>query len=290
MNTKSLTPDQLLKNHFTIKSLKSAFDSKVRLNRAKGIDRINAAQFANQSKHHLQTIKSKCLKGTYKFSPYLERLKPKGRGKAPRVLAIPTVRDRIVLHQLKEILFQIFPECVPRKLANTYIYEIKKYLDGKSPNQLGVFRTDIKNFYGEINRSLLFEKLRLRIKSTRLLTLIEGAITTPVVPKHYKRKNRNNYQASKGIPQGLSISNILAAIYLMELDQEFKNSDVKYFRYVDDILIFSSLNENKQVESLVEDKFQELELSCNPDKNYSATGESAFDYLGYRFELPKHTI
>jgi hypothetical protein len=43
----------------------------------------------------------------------------------------------------------------------------------------------------------------------------------------------------KGIPRGSSMSSLLGAFYLMELDQKMEKLDVKYFRYMDDILILA---------------------------------------------------
>ncbi len=97
MISTSLTPYHLLKSYFTIRSLNEIYKDRIRLNTTKGIDRLSGVQFEKQAKSHIKIIHEKCFKGTYKFSPYLELLRPKGRGKYPRVLAIPTVRDRIVL-------------------------------------------------------------------------------------------------------------------------------------------------------------------------------------------------
>ena len=89
---------------------------------------MNIYQFFKQSNQHIDNIQTKCLQGNYRFSPYLENLKSKGKDKKPRVISIPTVRDRIVLLALKELLVKIFPECVPKKLPNTYINEIKNLI------------------------------------------------------------------------------------------------------------------------------------------------------------------
>ena len=46
------------------------------------------------------------------------------------------------------------------------------------------------------------------------------------------------------MPQGLSISNILANIYLNDFDKENNSKDdYKYFRYVDDIFILCNSEE-----------------------------------------------
>ena len=44
----------------------------------------------------------------------------------------------------------------------------------------------------------------------------------------------------RGIPRGSSLSPLLGAFYLLELDKKMARLDVKYFRYMDDILIVAS--------------------------------------------------
>ncbi len=285
-----LTPYQLLRNYFRVSYLREIYEEKFQYSESKGIDRINGNQFKKQSKFNIKVIHEKCLRGAYKFSPYLELLKSKGRNKNPRVLAIPTVRDRIVLHALKEILFQIFPECVPTKLANTYVHEIKEFSQKIQPSMIGILHTDIENFYGSINREILLCKLASRIKSKKLLRLIRRAIETPVVPKDYRKEELKSYEEKGGIPQGLAISNILAAIYLLELDREMQSSEYVYFRYVDDILIFATVENVQNAKKVLDFRIAELELNLNLAKTDIKTGDTEFDYLGYRFKLPNVTV
>jgi RNA-directed DNA polymerase len=291
----SQAPYQLFKSYFKIKSLKEIYNDKFKFSTTKGIDRLSGIQFIKQTKLQLRVIHKKCLDGTYRFSPYLELLRSKGRGKHPRLLAIPTVRDRIVLYALKEILFQIFPDCVPRKLANTYIFEVKNFVDSRSPSEVSILRADVENFYGSINREKLFIKLKKRIKSYRLLSLIKKAIETPIVPNNYNRKDRKRYVEEfkgVGIPQGLSISNVLAHIYLHDFDHDMKNNNCVdvYYRYVDDILIFTEKDKIDEIEALLKKELEALNLNFNDTKTYKKSGEEEFEYLGYRFELPTVTI
>jgi len=44
----------------------------------------------------------------------------------------------------------------------------------------------------------------------------------------------------RGIPRGSSLSPLFFALYLMEPDKKMRELDVKYFQYLEDILIPSS--------------------------------------------------
>jgi RNA-directed DNA polymerase len=82
---------------FKPERLKTAF-KEIDDKRVAGINRITPEQFSRDLKGHLNIIYSKCIKGAYTFSPYLEKLMLKGKNKFPRVISIPVVRDRIVLY------------------------------------------------------------------------------------------------------------------------------------------------------------------------------------------------
>lgn len=285
------TPYKLLKYYFSITELEKLCDSKISEKNAKGIDRINGLQFKNQSKEQIAIIHRKCTVGKYKFSPYLELLRSKGRDKKPRLLAIPTIRDRLVLYALKEVLFRIFPECIASKLANTYIYDIKDFIEGRSLDKISIFHADIENFYGSIDREIIYRKISTKVKSQKLLTLIKNAIETPTVPKNYRNKDIKQYKENIGIPQGLPISNILAAIYLYELDCKMIDSRYKYFRYMDDILVFTSVDIVDEVEVEIRDEVEnKLKMSFNRNKTGRKSAKQDFTYLGYHFKLPLITV
>ena len=96
---------------------------------AKGLDRINGMQYSNRARKELKKVSEKCLNGSFRFTPYLEKLKSKGRGKTV-VISIPTIRDRVVLKQLNVFLCEVFPNCVPKSIASTYIRSISDDLKG----------------------------------------------------------------------------------------------------------------------------------------------------------------
>ncbi|CAH6847696.1 putative RNA-directed DNA polymerase [Vibrio chagasii] len=116
--------------------------------------------------------------------------------------------------------------------------------------------------------------------------LITSAITNPT-----------GFQDSiQGVPQGLSISNILAEIYLKDLDEKFSCRESNtYNRYVDDVLVFST--ENRPIGLLDEmiNEFSSLSLTCHPydeigSKTQINTLNKEFDFLGYYIKNRKLTV
>lgn len=291
MVSESLSDELIWQDILTQPSLREILQVKLKRSKVRGIDRLNIYQFFNQSAHQIENIQSKCLQGNYRFSPYLQNLKCKGKDKNPRVISIPTVRDRIVLLALKELLFKLFPECVSKKLSNTYIDEIKKLIPELELTSTNIFRTDIKNFYPSIIRETLFKKLSERIKSEKVINLLRRAIDNPTVPKNYRKKEKKSYYERQGIPQGLSISNILASIYIHDIDREFINiENTNYFRYVDDILMLSCQTKSVTLNNSLEQEFKNIGLEFHSEKTFQGKATDKFDYLGYSFNLPKITI
>lgn len=148
---------------FSPLSLIDVFLTKFSNTESRGVDRKNGTQFSRTAVDEIHTISRKCLNGSYRFSPYLENLKAKGRGKIPRLISIPTIRDRIVLHQLNKLLARAFPECVPRNVASTYIRKIAEDLASKAPEKTYVCGSDIKTFYDGINQERLLSQVNKRL-------------------------------------------------------------------------------------------------------------------------------
>jgi hypothetical protein len=298
MNGSSPQPYSIFIDKFRVKKLAKIYEENYSKTKLKGVDRINSYTFSAQAKKEISLISRKAISGDYKFSPYLENLKGKGRGKEPRILAVPTLRDRIALYALKETLFEIFPKCVDRKLANQHVRDLKQALENIGTGEFGFFKTDITNFYGSISKEKLLVCLGREIKSKKLKKMIWRAITRPVVPKVYNRCDLKNFTVG-GVPQGLSISNILAEIYLHDLDEEMNNlPNVKYYsRYVDDILIIADKIHLPDIVSIFRQKIEDpsgLDLQLNKSKTFSnihnlGLGYHAdkFTYLGYTFDFPK---
>ena len=88
----------------------------------------------------------------------------------------------------------------------------------------------------------------------------------------------------QGISRGSSLSPLLGAFYLLDLDQRLQKVDVKYFRYMDDILILSSTKwKLREAIRVLNQTFNELKLEKHPDKTFMGRIEKGFDFLGYHF-------
>jgi len=100
----------------------------------------------------------------------------------------------------------------------------------------------------------------------------------------------------RGIPKGASLSPLLGAFYLLDLDRKMERLDVKYVRYMDDILILAKTRwKLKKAIKVLNQTFDELKLEKHPDKTTIGRVEKGFDFLGYHISpeglsLAKKTV
>lgn len=274
---------------FSAAALEEVFNEEFASTTGKGVDRLNGFQFAMNAKAQLAIASAKCLLGTYRFSPFLEVLKTKGRDKNPRLIGIPTVRDRVVLHQLNKFLASLYPERVPKNVASTYVREISTDLKGRSPTETWICSTDIKTFYDSIQRDRLLTVLAKKIKSRNALKLIGHALDTPTVPKNTRRARHSDYRTDVGVPQGLAISNILASIYMQEVDDVMPTTGITYYRYVDDVLMYGDHDTLQKAFASLRARLKRRGLSLHPlgsGKSHFQQLSKPFGYLGYTFHWP----
>lgn len=250
-----------------------------------GIDGTSKEKFDEILDDELNIIERKIENNSYDFSFYKQKLIAKSINKT-REISIPTLRDKLVLKYLYNILFETFSSELNDSLtAQKTITEVKKFKD----NFDSYVKVDIQNFFSTINHEILFNKLRTKIENERILKLIEKAITQSTVDINTPFKQRIKYDNKVGIPQGLSISGILAEIYIYDLVQKYNKSNLKFFRYVDDVLILCNSDDIANIIKSLKNDFEELKLTIhdfevNSNKSSYGNIKNTFEFLGYRFE------
>lgn len=262
---------------FSEASLRSVFERKIRHRKGVGRDHLLPEKFCKLYPDAFAVISKKCCSDSYVFSPYKESLFLKGRGKLPRVISIPTIRDRIVLTSLTEYLQAVFPECVARKTPNGIMHEIGVSLMNEMTGSF--LKADISGFYDNINRDVLYKKLMDRITDPRPLRLIRESLETPTLAEGEKKTT----MPDKGVCQGLPISNILAEIYIKECDVLFQTFSSFYCRYVDDILFLDCRSESIQED--IKGELSVLDLSLSEEKTiHGSMRDLDIPFLGYRIK------
>ncbi len=267
---------------FEPQQMKRIFLKKIVYNTSVGIDRVNTNAYMNNLTNNVELIQRKAESKSYKFTVYKEILLSKGRNKYPRVISVPTIRDRLFLQRINIYLQERYRKFGRFKLSQTIISEIIEELESKRHDCF--IKIDMTNFYGTIDHTLLLTFLEKYKVSKQIINLIHEAINTPTVALDSLKCDRDEMNFI-GVPQGLSISNVLASFYMLDLDSYFlRKKSIFYTRYVDDILILCSKAEANSIKSDIEGRLiNDLKLELNIDKCSINDISGGFSFLGYNF-------
>lgn len=155
---------------------------------------------------------------------------------------------------------------------------LKQFIDiVNDGSEYQIIRADIKDFFGEIRRKSLIDK----IKMDSLL----GSLMTKKINRLDEFLTSNK---CKGLPRGLSISSTLSELYLRDFDYRMKTHPCVYFyaRYVDDIIVVC-LSNVEEVELVLKSSLNEIGLNVNEKYQVlrSVKAVAEFDYLGVKFKF-----
>lgn len=268
---------------FKLSSLLEIYAKYIKDSTATGIDNCRAIVYEKDAKRDISAALERINSDCYRFSQYKEKLISKGANKPPRVLSIPTIRDRVILKALSKFLAKLYPQAI------TEIPQVKinRVVEAVKSGGYGAFiKIDLKNFYPSIPHEQLLKILKEKIRKKQILALIENAIRMPTVSKGGVNASIND----KGVPQGLSISNLLAEIYISDVDQHFyEDPSLHYTRYVDDILILCRIEDSEAIYeraiSYLNSKLLEPhKRDFIGSKTQVEPISKGFEYLGYSFK------
>ncbi len=271
-----------MNNYFDTTNLKNIFQKnkdKLSSSNSIGIDGVSCSNFMKSIDDELQLIDRKVNNGTYNFSNYKQKLLIKDENKT-RTISIPTQRDKFVLKILHDILKDIYS--IKTIMAKEYINDIEENIC----NFDNYIKVDVTNFFPSVDHKILLDTLSQKLPDD-IVRLIEQAITQATIDISKRRKDRDININRVGLPQGLPISGILADIYMQELDKKYqKRNTIKYYRYVDDILILCTKYNVKKLEKSINKDMKNIGLTIHPfgeniDKSFSGEIKNEFQYLGY---------
>lgn len=139
-------------------------------------------------------------------------------------------------------------------------------------------KVDIRNYFNSIDVDILLSRLDFLKESDMPLYLLFSRILL----EERARENGKIVRESQGAMAGTPISPFFANVYLREVDCYFKEKNVLYFRYSDDILLFAdTLEELELLQKELYEKVASLKLSLNTDKVRLSYPGEVWDFLGF---------
>jgi len=252
-------------------------------NKAVGIDNVSWQEYGQELDNNITRLVLKLKKKTYKPQPSKRVYIPKGNGDV-RPLGLSAIENKIVESGLARLLSSIYEVDFldfsygfrPNKNAHQALKVIGDSINGKPVNH--VIEADIKGFFDNVDHDLLLDFLRIRIKDSSLLLLIERFLKAGYIDANHLVKTE------KGTPQGSILSPLLANIFLHSiLDKWFNDTVINHVRgyaelvrYADDfICLVQSKRDADRILSALRNRFSKYKLQLHPDKT------SAFSFGRY---------
>lgn len=143
-----------------------------------------------------------------------------------------------------------------------------------------VCRTDIKQYYANIDKNILYQQIKPWIQDAVLCDLFYQFI-------HYSIESGGLFHTPrKGIMRVSSLSPLLAAFHLYQVDNVLSGHlHLIYIRYMDDFLIFTRTRwQLRRATRCLNQHFTMLGFVQHPDKTQIGWVENGFDWLGAWFD------
>lgn len=317
-------PEETFNNLFSLLNHELLWYAFRQLKRGKapGVDGVTLEDYEANLRDNLQDLLSRLHRGAYRPQPSLRKLIPKGNGKT-RPLGIACVEDKLVQRAIVMILERIYEVDFydtsygyrPGKSCHEALATLGGTIATRKVNWIS--DADVKGFFDNVCHKRLEELLRLRISDPKLLRLIRRFLNAGVMIDGRLEATED------GVPQGASLSPLLANVYLHYVLDEWFERDVKprmkgeayLIRFADDfICCFEREDDAVKYQTVLPKRLGRYSLEVAEDKtslirfgrfarrDCQRRGESApktFDFLGFthycglsragRFKLKRKT-
>lgn len=220
------------------------------------------------------------------------------------------ITDKIINHLVSQyFLVNIFEKTLineniaTRKNKGTHygLKLLKKYLNNLKDKNFYVLKFDISKYFFNLDHQIIKDIIRKKIKDKEVLKILDNIIDSTneeYINLEIKKQKEINkldlpeYNKGKGLPIGNMSSQIIAIMYLNELDHYIKkNLKIKYYiRYMDDGIL---LHENKEYLEYclkeIEKILNKYKLKLN-NKTKIINIKNGFEFLGFKFFIKNNKV
>lgn len=189
-----------------------------------------------------------------------------------------------VLKLIAFMLYRYDDKISPACYSFRVDYTAKKALDGirhiRKLDRKYVLKLDIHNYFNSIPPEKLAAVLREVICDDEELL----AFLIRVISEGKAVQGRETVSEQMGAMAGVPLSAFFADIYLTDLDNEFIEKGIPYFRYSDDIIVFADTEEERRhAFERITKTLADKGLEINPDKTSFHDPGTPWEFLGFRY-------
>lgn len=290
-------------------------------------DYLAADAFGNSLHDNLIELRRRLNNETYQPKPILDVAVPKG-ALGTRPGSFVSIDDRVILWSIVRKLAPIFDEYLSEDVYSYRLNKddpdenvfkegsindvmhhaylkgdvIRKYIDpfeawyelwpefeeaSKEIRDAGfgfLSVSDISAYFENISLPILRDMLLKRIPDEhKIINHISTCLESWAVSTH------DGFRPHRGIPQGTSISSFLGNIYLIGIDNIFKdfskNYEIRYIRYMDDVRIFSKdINTARRIVFTLESAVRKFHLNLQSAKTVILSEEKGGQITKYIYD------
>jgi len=307
---------------YNIEALRTAYYS-LKRDAAPGVDGETWREYGLELEDNLRDLSERLKRGAYRAKPVKRTYIPKSDGRQ-RPLGVTTLEDKIVQRATTAVLNEIY--------ETDFLGFSYGFRPGRSPHDAldalyaavmtkkvsWVLDADIRGYFNAIDHDWLMKFVEHRIADKRVLRHIKKWLNAGVLEEGTK------IEVEEGVPQGGSISPLLANVYLHyvfdlwahQWRQKHASGEIIIVRFCDDFVVgFEHQQEAEQFKEALVERFQKFNLELHADKTrliefgrFAAKNRErkglgkpeTFDFLGFthicgqtqkgKFIVWRHTI
>lgn len=263
----------LMHHIFNVEMLRTSFFA-MKKSASAGIDGETWVSYEDHLEENLKSLSQRLQYGGYKAKPVRRVFIAKADGKQ-RPLGVPVLEDKIVQRATTEVLNAIYEtdfvgfsygyrpgrgqhNCLDALYVGIYSRKVNWVLDA-----------DIRGFFDNLSHEWLIKFIEHRIKDKRVIRLIQKWLNAGVM------LDGQRFETEEGVPQGGSISPLLANIYLhyvldlwaQQRQKDLSRGEMIIVRWADDFVVgFEHKSQAEKFLSDLKERMLKFDLELHPEK------------------------